>query len=383
MNILIAPNALKGTLTALEAAQAMQRGVAHSLPEAKCTLFPMADGGSGTIDALLAIHGGTRIQTKVTGPLRTQVLAEFALLSDQQTAVVEMAQASGLKLVPESERDPFRTTSFGTGELLLRAVERGASTIILGIGDTATVDGGAGMLQAIGVSLTDDQGQELAAGNAPLATLSQIKLDHLDSRLRNIQVLIACDVQHQLSGPEGAVYVFGPQKGARPQDLPVLEANLTRLADHLERVTGKPYRTLPGSGAAGGIGGALVSVLDARLVSGSRLLIESHLFQEALSHANLVLTGEGCLDQQSLAGKGPWAVAQAAKAQQVPVFTFVGRCQIPAETAQAAGFTCVIELPQPESLQHPRPTLEKILAQVIKSNFNSSSIPRALLKFGG
>lgn len=366
MNILIAPNAFKGTLTALEAAQAMHRGVLCNLPEAECSLFPMADGGSGTIEALLAIHGGTRISAPVTGPLGTPVTAEFALLGDQQTAmaVVEMAQAAGLKLVPESERDPFRTTSFGTGELLLRAVETGASTIILGIGDTATIDGGAGMLQAIGVSLTDDQGQELAAGNAPLAGLSHIKLDKLDSRLRNIQVVIACDVQHQLSGPHGAVYVFGPQKGARPQDLPVLEANLTRLADHLERVTGRPYRTLPGSGAAGGIGGALVSVLDARLVSGSRLLVESRLFQAALSHANLVLTGEGNLDNQTLAGKGPWAVAQAARSRGVPVFSIVGQNKIPAEAAQAAGFTRVIELPKPDSLEHPGPTLEQTVAQI-------------------
>ncbi|MBI4748017.1 MAG: glycerate kinase [Acidobacteria bacterium] len=365
MNILIAPNAFKGTLTALEAAQAMQRGVTQSLPEAECSVFPMADGGSGTIDALLAIHGGTRIQAMVSGPLGNPVQAEFAVLGDHQTAVVEMAQASGLKLVPESDRDPFRTTSFGTGELLLRAVEIGASTIILGIGDTATIDGGAGLLQALGVSLTDAQGQELPPGNTPLAALSYIKLDKLDSRLRHIPLLIACDVQHQLSGPQGAVYVFGPQKGARPQDLPVLEANLTRLADHLERATGKPYRNLPGSGAAGGIGGTLVSVLDARLVSGSSLLIKSRLFQDALSHADLVLTGEGSLDQQSLAGKGPWAVAQAAKAQQVPVYTFVGRCQIPAETAQAAGFTRVIELPQPDSFECPGPTLEQAVAQTM------------------
>lgn len=364
MNILIAPNAFKGTLTAREAAHAMQRGVAQSLPDAECSLFPMADGGAGTIEAMLAIHGGTKIQAEVTGPLGNQVPAEFALLEDHQTAVIEMAQASGLRLVPESKRNPLYTTSFGTGELLLRAVEAGATTLILGIGDTATVDGGVGLLQALGVSLTDGHGQELSFGNAPLASLAHINLGRLDSRLHQVRVLIACDVQHQLLGPQGAAYVFGPQKGARPQDLPVLEANLTRLADCLELATGKTFRNLPGSGAAGGVGGTLVAVLNATLVSGSQLLVKSKPFQEALSHANLVLTGEGNLDDQTLAGKGPWAVAQAAKAQQVPAFTFVGHCRIPTEAAQAAGFTRVIELPQPESLEHPESTLEQSVAQV-------------------
>jgi glycerate kinase len=342
---LIAPNAFKGTLTAVAAAAAIRRGVRRARPAWKTAVFPMADGGGGTLDAMLALHGGERRRVRVRGPLGRPVDAAWAMLGDGRTAVVEMAQSSGLRHVSPEERNPLCATSFGTGELLRCAVAAGARTIILGLGDTATVDGGAGMLQASGVRLTDAAGADLEPGNAALARAARADVAAFLEMFDGVEFVVACDVKNPLLGEDGAARVFGPQKGAPPEDLPRLESNLARLADVLEATTGVAYRNLPGAGAAGGAGGAMVALCGAKMISGAALIVESEAFRRELRHASLVAVGEGRLDAQTLAGKGPFVVAQAARRVGVPVVVFAGGVALAEAEWRGAGFADVCVAP--------------------------------------
>jgi glycerate kinase len=267
------------------------------------------------------------------------------MLGDGATAVVEMAESSGLRRVPPERQNPLLTTSFGTGELLRVAVAAGARKIILGLGDTATVDGGAGILQALGVQLRDGSGAELNPGNASLANLETVSVSALNIFFADVEVVIACDVKNPLLGKNGAARVFGPQKGATNEDIPVLESNLTRLAEKLEAATGAAYRDLPGAGAAGGAGGALVALCGAKMVSGASIILESAAFQRRLHESSLVVVGEGRLDAQTLGGKGPFVVAQAARRAGVPVVAFVGRIELLESDWRAAGFSAVYAAP--------------------------------------
>jgi glycerate 2-kinase len=338
---LIAPNAFKGTLTAGEAAAAIRCGVRRARPDWETSVFPMADGGSGTLDALLALHGGERRRARVRGPLGEPVDAAWATLGDGRTAVVEMAQSSGLRHVAPEARNPLYATSFGTGELLRCAVASGAQKIILGLGDTATVDGGAGMLQALGVRLADAAGAELDFGGAPLERLANADAAAALQIFDGVDVVIACDVKNPLLGENGAARVFGPQKGAAAADVPRLESGLARLADVLEAATGVAYRDFPGAGAAGGAGGALVALCGAKMISGASLIVESEAFQREIRRAALVVVGEGRLDAQTLAGKGPLVVARAARRAGVPVVAFAGSVALTEVEWRNAGFADV------------------------------------------
>ncbi|WP_431225830.1 glycerate kinase [Serratia sp. L9] len=322
--VVIAPDSFKESLSALEVAQAIERGFRQIYPEAHFVKLPMADGGEGTVDAMVAATGGKIIDVQVSGPAGKTTAAFYGLLGEGETAVIEMAAASGLHLVACDERDPRVTTSFGTGELILAALESGVTAIILGIGGSATNDGGAGMMQALGAKLLDKHHQELKPGGAALAQLAHIDLSQLDPRLQQVKITVACDVDNPLCGEQGASAIFGPQKGATQEMVQELDLALHHYGSLLEQTTGRAVLHRPGAGAAGGMGAALIGFLDAELRPGIEIVIETLHLEEAMRDADLVITGEGRLDSQSIHGKTPIGVAWVAKRHQLPVIAIAG-----------------------------------------------------------
>lgn len=341
--VLIAPDAFKESLSALAAARAMRRGVLRAEPRARCVLHPVADGGEGTAAVLLRANGGRWRRLRVTGPAGAPVTARYAELADGVTAVIELAAASGLPLLPAAQRDPLHTTTWGTGELVLDAVRRGRRRIVLGLGGSATVDGGLGMLQALGVRLLDARGRALAepATGSSLARLARLDPSGLQPALAQAHVEVACDVSNPLTGPRGAAVVFGPQKGADRAAVRQLEAGLRHLARVLRRDTGVAVARLSGGGAAGGAAAALHAVLRAPLRPGARLVLARTRFGDALDGADLVLTGEGRLDAQTAAGKAPAAVARAARRRRLPVVAIGGAIDAGARGRLSALFDAV------------------------------------------
>lgn len=324
MRILVAPDSFKGSLSALGVAQAMERGILTVWPEATVLKMPIADGGEGTVEALVAATGGHRLTETVRGPLGAPVQAQWGLLGDGRTAVIEMAAASGLTLVPTEARDPMAATSFGTGQLLKAALDRGLRNMVLGIGGSATNDGGAGLLRALGARFLDARGAELPDGGGALAHLAHIDLEGLDPRLRETTLLVACDVDNPLCGERGAAAVFGPQKGAGPAMVAALDQALDTFARVATQATGRDVARHPGAGAAGGMGAGLLFFTEARLRPGVAIVLEANGFAKAVAGVDLVLTGEGRTDAQTAMGKAPVGVAAAAAAFQVPVICLSG-----------------------------------------------------------
>ena len=322
--VVIAPDSFKESLSALEVAEAIERGFRQIFPQVQYVKLPMADGGEGTVDSMVAATGGEIVTVAVTGPLGQPVQAFYGLLGEGETAVIEMAAASGLHLAPKAQRDPRMTTSYGTGELIQAALDRGVKTIILGIGGSATNDGGAGMMQALGARLLDENRQALPPGGAALAQLAYIDLSGVDPRLQQVSITAACDVDNPLCGANGASAVFGPQKGATPEMVTQLDAALRHYGTLLEQATGREVINTPGAGAAGGMGAALLGMLNARLRPGIEIVIETLQLEEALRDADLVITGEGRLDSQSIHGKTPIGVARVAKRFGLPVIGIAG-----------------------------------------------------------
>jgi glycerate kinase len=286
--------------------------------------MPIADGGEGTVHALVQASQGRLVRSRVTGPLGDPVEATWGLLGGGDTAVIEMAAASGLPLIPRDQRDPTRTSTYGTGELIRHAVEHGARRLIVGIGGSATNDGGAGMAQALGVRLLDESGAELPPGGAALARLASIDVSGLEPRLQEITVEVACDVRNPLTGPNGASHVYGPQKGATSDVVETLDAALNHFASLIERDVGKDVAEVPGSGAAGGLGAGLMAFLGASLKPGIDIVFSALRVEERLRGASLVFTGEGRLDSQDVYGKGPMAIAQLARRMGIPTIAVVG-----------------------------------------------------------
>ena len=323
MKIVVAPDSFKESLSAPEVAEAIARGWLRVFPEAEVLLRPMADGGEGTVDAVLAACGGERRELRVSGPLGEPVQAHWGWLGDA-TAVLEMAAASGLHWVPAGQRDATRASSYGTGELIRAALDAGARRIILGLGGSATNDGGAGLLRALGVRFLDAQGVELEPGGLALAQLAHVDVSGLDSRLLNVQVEVAADVDNPLCGPRGASHVFGPQKGASTEQVLELDAALGHFAQVVAATLGKDHSGFPGVGAAGGLGFAARAFLHARFRPGIELVAELSELAAAVQGADLLITGEGRLDSQSLHGKTPVGVARVAAAAGVPVIALAG-----------------------------------------------------------
>jgi len=334
MRIVVAPNAFKGSLSALAAAKAIGDGIRLADPDADLTLVPIADGGDGTVDALVAGADGQHRVLRVGGPLTDPVDADYGVIDGGKTAVIEMAKAAGLALVPQDKRDPRVTTTYGVGELLQQAYEGGARHFIVGIGGSATNDGGAGMAQALGYHLLDAQGHELPPGGLALQNLARIHVGGVHANWNDAQVDVACDVTNPMTGPSGASAVYGPQKGATPEMVAELDAALKHFAEIIRRDLGVDVEPLPGAGAAGGLGAGLVAFTGARLRPGAEMVMEALKLDDRIKGADLVITGEGRLDSQTARfGKGPAAVARHARKAGIPVVALAGGIADEAELA--------------------------------------------------
>ncbi|WP_327122192.1 glycerate kinase [Streptomyces sp. NBC_01341] len=367
-HVLVAADKFKGSLTAVQVAERVTAGLRHVVPGVRVETLPVADGGDGTVAAAVAA-GFERREARVTGPLGTPVTAAYAVRDT--TAVVEMAEASGLQHLPEGEFAPLTATTYGSGELLAAALDAGASTIVFGVGGSATTDGGAGMLAALGARFLDKDGEPVGPGGGGLAELAEADLSGLDPRLAGIDLILASDVDNPLTGPKGAPEVYGRQKGATEDDIAVLDAALA----HYASVLGPEHAGLPGAGAAGGIGyGALVA-LGARFRPGIEVMLDVLGFAPALAKATLVVTGEGSLDEQTLHGKAPAGVAAAARAAGVEVVAVCGRLVLPQEALDGAGIRRAYPLtdlePDPAvCMAQAGPLLERA-AQAIARDFLS------------
>jgi glycerate kinase len=324
MKIVVAPQALKGSLSATETGQAIASGIVEVYPEAEICVVPVADGGEGTVQALVEATGGHLLAREVSGPLGQPVMATFGLLGDGQTAIIEMAACAGLPLLAPEQRNPLLTTTYGVGELIRAALDEGCTRLLIGIGGSATNDGGAGMAQALGAHLLDAQGHELPTGGAALSRLACIDISQLDPRLRTCMCEVACDVTNPLCGPTGASAVFGPQKGASAAMVAELDAALAWYAQIIERDLGVAVRNLEGAGAAGGLGAGLCAFLHATPRPGAQVVLDAVRLETFLADANLVITAEGQLDKQTAYGKSVGAVAALAKKYRLPVLAIAG-----------------------------------------------------------
>ena len=344
MKVVIAPDSYKGCLSALEVAKAMERGVLSVFPSAEVRKIPIADGGEGTVAALVTATNGQLRQAEVTDPLGNKISAHWGVLGDGRTAVIEMAAASGLPLVPKEKRDPRVTTTYGTGELIKAALAEGLAKIIIGIGGSATNDGGTGMARALGVRFLDAAGQEVAAGGGSLAEICQIDTTGLDPRLKNTEIVVACDVDNPLCGTRGASAVFGPQKGATPEMVQQLDAGLAKYASCARQATGRDVAEKAGAGAAGGLGAGLMFFTPAQLKPGVEIVLDAVGFSDIVRDADFVITGEGRTDFQTAFGKAPVGVAKVAKTHGVPVFCISGGLGEGADDVLAQGIDAVMSI---------------------------------------
>lgn len=370
MKIVIAPDSFKGSLSAAEATKAISQGIRRCLPDAAIIRLPIADGGEGTLDSLLAAVGGERVAVNVTGPLGEPVEASYGLLG--QTAVIEMAEASGLCLLTEEKRNPALATTYGTGELIRHALDRGCRRFLLTVGGSATNDGGTGMLQALGMRLLDRNGQPVRPGGGSLANIATIDDALWDPRISESSFVIATDVQNPLLGERGASRIFGPQKGATPEMIEQLERGMTIWANLIEAKTGTRLHDRAGAGAAGGLCGAYLAFFPASTRRGIDVVLEHVRLEEHLAGAELVITGEGRIDHQTASGKAPMGVAQLAKKHGVPVIALAGSVGSGIDVLYAEGIHSVhsiLSTPMtlPEAMEHASSLLEQTAEQVIRT----------------
>lgn len=371
MKFVLAPDSFKESMTGKEAAEAMERGIKRVVPNAECIKVPMADGGEGTVQSLVDATNGEFYEALVTGPDGNPTKAIYGILGDKETAVIEMASASGIHLIAREKRNPLNTTTYGTGELIKAALDKGVRNILIGIGGSATNDGGAGMVQALGVKLLTEQGDEIGFGGGALSQLHIIDLSGLDKRLQNIKVEVACDVKNPLIGKTGASYVFGPQKGATPQMVEVLDRNLEHYANIIKEQLGRSIAYVEGAGAAGGLGGGLLAFLAAELKRGIDLVVKYTDLKNKMKGADYVFTGEGSIDGQTLFGKTPMGVAITAKELSIPVIVLAGRVGTGCETLYEHGITAILGIVSEatsleEALKRGPENLERTAENVVR-----------------
>jgi len=337
----LAPDSFKGSMTALEVCDAMEYGIKKILPGSECIKVPMADGGEGTMQSLVdATHGKIYKQT-VTGPLGDPVNAEFGILGDGKTGIIEMASASGLGLIADKMLNPLVTTTYGTGQLFKACLDKNIKRVVIGIGGSATNDGGAGFAQALGIRLLDKNGNNLPYGGEALKHLESIDITHVDSRIKDIEIVIASDVTNPLCGEKGASHVFGPQKGATPDMVQILDNSLSHYAEIIKHQLGKDIKDTAGAGAAGGLGAGLLAFTDARMASGVETVIHYTGLKEKIKNADFIFTGEGSIDKQTLFGKTPFGVAQLAKNDGKMVVALAGNIGQDIEHLYDYGFSAV------------------------------------------
>ncbi len=346
IKITLAPDSFKDSLSASEVCDCMEKGILEAAPDCQIAKVPLADGGEGTVDALVTATQGKRYHTNVSGPLGESVRAQWGILGNKNTAVIEMAQASGLPLVPVPKRNPRFTTTYGTGELILQAIDRGCREIIMGIGGSATTDCGCGMAQALGVKFYDQNDQlidEHLTGET-LIRVSRIDVSVLDPRIWDCHFTVACDVSNPLLGANGAVAVYGPQKGAQPNDIIVLEQHLSHIIDLVEKNTNKNVRNVPGAGAAGGLGAGLLAFTLAELQSGIDIVLHAVNFEQVIAETDLLITGEGKLDDQTAQGKTISGVLARARHQKIPVIALAGTVMDSANSLYEQGMTAMFSI---------------------------------------
>jgi glycerate 2-kinase len=375
MKIVIAPDSFKGSVSSVEAAVSIEKGIKKAFPNAQTILLPVGDGGEGTLETLVSATCGERVSVNVNGPLMQEIEAEYGILGDGKTCVIEMAKASGLSLISQSELNPLKTTTYGTGELIKRALNDGFKSFILALGGSATNDGGAGMLQALGLKILDESGKEITYGGAALSSAVSIDMSEFDDRISSCSFLIASDVQNPFIGPNGASAVFGPQKGATDEDVAVLDASLANWADVIERATGIHLHDMRGAGAAGGIGGAFQAFFPSIMKRGIDVVLEHIGFHQALNQTDLVITGEGKVDFQTASGKTPMGVAQAAFLKNIPTIILAGSIGKGTDTLYQFGVLSVhsiINKPMTlgEAMENAGELLEYSAEQVARSYFH-------------
>ena len=371
MLFICAPDSFKESMTAKEAAAAMERGIRRVHPDAEIVLTPMADGGEGTGDVLVDALGGTVVEAPCHDALGRPITGRFAYVPERSLAVIEVAHACGLEMLAPEERDAGAASTRGVGELVLAALDRGAETLLIGLGGSATNDAGAGMMAALGARFLDAAGAELPDGGAALAGLAAVDPTGIDPRLARVEVRIAGDVSNPLLGPNGASAVFGPQKGARPDDVARLDEALGRWADVVESETGRRVRDVPGAGAAGGLGAAFLAFCRGRMESGATTVMDLIGLDERLVGATVVFTGEGSLDAQSLSGKVPVRVAERALAAGVPTVVFAGRIDAEVEASPPPGVVAVVPIVRgvttlDEALRSGADNLERAVAMACR-----------------
>jgi glycerate 2-kinase len=361
MKILIAPGAFKHSLSASQVAQAIYDGFDQSGLSATYHLLPIADGGNGTLDAFLA-NGGERIIIEVFDPLMRPIQAAYGLIDNGKTAIIEMAMASGIELLSNDEANPIIASTYGTGQLMQHALDKGATHFIVGLGGSATVDGGMGCLQALGLKLLDVNGEEISHGGSGLADIATVDTSNIDKRWHDIEIVIASDVENPTLGEKGAARVFGPQKGATPEMVESLETNLTHCFTTIYEQTGRDVRELEGGGAAGAFSAGLMAFLSCKIVSGIDLVLEHNGFIEHLADTTLIITGEGEMDSQTIDGKGPIGVARLAKKHGVPTIALVGGLNVDDTILHEAGIQAVFSvIDKPMELQTALSNAEELV----------------------
>lgn len=371
MKIVIAPDSFKESMTAKEVCEAIEKGMKIALPNAEFIKVPMADGGEGTTQSLVDATEGKMYFVETTGPLGEKVKSKFGILGNGEIAVLEMASTSGLELVPREKRNPMITTTYGTGELIKKAMDMGAKTILIGIGGSATNDGGAGMIQALGGKLLDENGKQISFGGGELSKIKKIDLSELDSRIKNIKFIAACDVQNPLTGETGAANVFGRQKGATEEMIKILDNNLKHYAELIRQDVKVDVENIPGAGAAGGLGAGLMAFLNAELRKGIDIVVEYSKLEEKIKGADFVITGEGSIDAQTRFGKTPYGVVSVAKKYGVPNITLAGNVSKDIEILYDYGFDAIFSIMQgvdnlDNALKNGKVNLEKTAKNIAR-----------------
>lgn len=364
----LAPDSFKGSMTAKEVCESMEKGILKVLPDALCISVPMADGGEGTMQSLVDATRGKIYQTEVRDPLGRPIIAEYGILGDNKTAVIEMASASGLQYVNESTKNPLITTTYGTGQLVKACLDKGVSKIIIGIGGSATNDGGAGLAQALGVKLLDKNEEDLPFGGAALTNLTKIDISNLDVRLNNVEIEVACDVTNPLCGEIGTSVIFGPQKGATSDMILILDKALSHYAEMLNKQLGKDVKDIPGSGAAGGLGAGLLAFTKAKLERGVDIVINYTNLKNSIQKADFVFTGEGSIDKQTQYGKTISGVAKIAKVENKKIIAIAGCVSKEADTLYDLGVGAIFSImPKPMSLEQALKTGKENIEYIIEN----------------
>lgn len=368
MKILIAPDSFKGSVSALDVAKNIESAVRTVDSDIETVLMPVADGGEGTVDAIASCVPAEIQKVMVCGPMKVEAEAYYAIIEDGKTAVIEMAQASGLPMVSVAERNPLLATTYGTGQLMKDALDKGVKKMIIGIGGSATNDGGAGALNALGALFLDKKGKQLSLGGGTLAELKEIDLSQFDKRIYDTEIVVACDVTNPLTGPTGASYIYGPQKGATPEMVEELDQALRHFADVSREVLNEDFSLYPGAGAAGGLGFALLAFCKAKFAAGIDIVLDVCGFEKELQDTDLVITGEGRIDGQSVCGKVLYGIGMRAKEKNVPVIAIGGGVKEDSEALLDFGISAMFSIANgPMTLEYAMENGPALIRQVVKN----------------